>query len=80
VPPPQTTPTRDAVLRLDLTAAALLYGPLLLLGLAAGALRALASRPGVSPRRRRALQAAWVLLLLAGAPVWLVLAAVLRLG
>jgi hypothetical protein len=68
------------VARLDLAAAALLYGPLLLLGLAAGALRALASRPGLPPRRRRALQAAWVLLLLVGAPVWLVLAAVLRIG
>jgi len=68
------------VFRLDLAAAAILYGPLLLLGLAAGALRALASRPGLPPGRRRGLQAAWVLLLLVGAPVWLVLAAVLRVG
>ncbi len=53
--------------------------PLLVLGFAAGALRALAARDGLSPRRRRALQAAWVLALLVGAPVWLFLAAALRL-
>ncbi|MGC4000117.1 MAG: hypothetical protein QM767_22850 [Anaeromyxobacter sp.] len=58
----------------------LLYGPLLALGFAAGALRVLARRPGLAPRRRRSLQAAWVLLLLAGVPLWLVLAAVLRVG
>ncbi len=52
--------------------------PLLVLGFAAGALRALAARDGLSPRRRRALQAAWVLVLLAGVPLWLVLAAALR--
>ncbi len=57
----------------------LVYGPLLLLGFAAGALRTVAQRPGLSPRRRRALQASWVLALLAGVPAWLVLAAVLRL-
>jgi hypothetical protein len=67
------------VLRLDLARAAALFGPLLLLGFAAGILRALALRPGVDAVRRRRLQAAWVLLLLAGAPAWLVLAAVLRL-
>jgi hypothetical protein len=65
--------------RVDLAAAALLYGPLLLLGFAAGALRALAHRPGAPPRRRRTLQASWVLLLLVGAPLWLFLAAALRL-
>jgi len=53
--------------------------PLFLLGFAAGALRALAQRPGTSDRRRRALQAAWVLALLAGAPLWLFLAAALGL-
>lgn len=53
--------------------------PLFLLGFAAGALRALALRPGTSDRRRRALQAAWVLALLAGAPLWLFLAAALGL-
>jgi hypothetical protein len=66
------------VLRLDLARAALLLGPLLLLGFAAGVVRALARRPGQPPRRTRTLQAAWVLLLLVGAPAWLVLAAVLR--
>jgi hypothetical protein len=54
-----------------------LFGPLFLLGVAAGALRALALRPGIPHRRRRALQAAWVLTLLAGAPLWLILAAAL---
>lgn len=67
------------MLRLDLGRAALLFGPLLLVGFAAGVLRALALRADQPPRRRRALQAAWVLLLLAGAPAWLVLSAVLRL-
>lgn len=55
----------------------LLLGPLFVLGFAAGALRMLALRPGVAPRRRRALQAVWVALLLAGAPLWLVLAGAL---
>ena len=57
----------------------LLLFPLLLLGFAAGALRALAARPDLPQRRRRALQAAWVLVLLAGVPLWLVLAATLKL-
>ena len=56
----------------------LVLAPLLVLGFAAGALRALAARPDLPPRRRRALQAAWVLTLLVGAPVWLLLAAALR--
>ncbi len=64
--------------RLDLSAALLAYGPLLALGFAAGGLRAVAHRPGLSPRARRALSAAWVLLLLVGAPLWLFLAAALR--
>ncbi len=64
---------------LDFAPLVLVYGPLLLLGFAAGAARALSRRPGLTPRRRRALQAAWVLVLLAGVPLWLVLAAVLRL-
>ncbi|HET8540659.1 MAG TPA: hypothetical protein VFL83_12390 [Anaeromyxobacter sp.] len=67
------------MLRLDLARAALLLGPLLVLGFAAGVVRALARRPGLDPRRRRRLQAAWVLMLLGGAPLWLVLAAVLRI-
>jgi len=54
-----------------------LFGPLFLLGFGAGALRAVARRPDLPPRRRRALQAGWVLLLLAGGPLWLVLAAVI---
>jgi hypothetical protein len=54
--------------------AVLLYGPLLVLGFAAGALRALARRPALPPRRRRALQALWVLLLLVGAPLWVIAA------
>lgn len=62
---------------LDLRALLLLGVPLLLIGAAAGALRVLAQRPGLPPRRRRALQAGWVLLLLAGVPLWLVAAAAL---
>jgi hypothetical protein len=38
-----------------------------------------AQRAGLPPSRRRTLQALWVLLLLAGAPLWLVLAATLKL-
>ena len=67
------------MLRLDLGRVALLYGPLLLLGFAAGIVRALARRPDLPTPRRRRLQVAWVLLLLVGAPLWLVLAAVLRI-
>jgi hypothetical protein len=58
---------------------AALFAPLLAIGFAAGAIRALALRPGLPRVRRRALQALWVLLLLAGAPLWLVAAAALRL-
>jgi hypothetical protein len=57
----------------------LLFFPLLVLGFAAGALRAVAARPDLPPRRRRLLQAAWVLTLLVGAPLWLFLATALRL-
>jgi hypothetical protein len=67
------------VLDLPLPKLLLLLAPLLALGFAAGALRAVARRPDLPPDRRRGLQAAWVLLLLAGAPLWLVLAAVLRI-
>ena len=56
---------------------ALLLLPLLLLGFSAGAVRAWAGLPTHSPGRRRLLQFAWVALLLAGAPAWLVLAAML---
>lgn len=55
------------------------YGPLLLLGLVAGALRALGQRPGIPASARRAYGIGWVLLLLLGAPAWLFLAATLRL-
>ena len=66
------------MLRLDLRSALLLGVPLLLLGALSGALRVLARQPALPPRRRRALQAGWVVVLLAGVPLWLVLAAVLR--
>jgi len=49
--------------------------PLILLGFTAGAIRAWASLPHHPPSRRRLLQAAWVVMLLVGAPAWLVLAA-----
>jgi hypothetical protein len=58
---------------------AALYGPLLLIGLGSGALRALSLRPGLEPGRRRALTAGWILLLLVGTPLWLFTAATLRL-
>lgn len=54
-----------------------LLAPILVIGFAAGALRAVALRVEAPASRRRGLHAAWVLLLLAGVPLWLVLAAVL---
>jgi hypothetical protein len=65
------------VLHLDLASLALLLGPLLVLGFVAGVVRALAQRPGLAAPSRRRLEVAWVLLLLVGAPVWLVLAVVI---
>jgi hypothetical protein len=56
-----------------------LYGPLLLIGLAAGALRALGQRPGLPDSSRRLYGIGWVLLLLVGTPVWFFLAATLGL-
>jgi hypothetical protein len=53
--------------------------PLLLLGIAAGALRAMADLHHLAPPRRRLLGLAWVLTLLCGAPAWLVVAALLGL-
>jgi hypothetical protein len=53
-----------------------LYLPLLLLGGAAGLVQALARR-SPDPRRRRALDFTWILLLLLGAPAWLFAAAAL---
>jgi len=54
-----------------------LYLPLLLIGAAAGLIHLLARRAR-DPRRRRLYDIAWILLLLAGAPVWLFVAAALR--
>ncbi|HEX9052465.1 MAG TPA: hypothetical protein VF841_18205 [Anaeromyxobacter sp.] len=65
------------MLRLELSRVALLLGPLLAIGFLAGVVRALAQRPGVSPDRRRRLEIVWVLMLLVGAPIWLVLAVVI---
>jgi hypothetical protein len=56
---------------------ALLLAPLFVVGAAAGALRGLSLRAPADGSRRRRLSAGWVLLLLAAAPLWLVLAAVL---
>ncbi len=56
---------------------ALLLGPLLVLGFVAGVIRAFAQRPGLAPPTRRVLGIAWVLLLMLGAPIWLVLAVVI---
>lgn len=61
------------------TSLLLVLAPLLAIGFGAGALRALALRPDLPSRRRRALSAGWVLLLLVGAPLWLLAAAALRL-
>ncbi len=55
------------------------YGPLLLIGLAAGALRAFARRTDLPERTRRAYGIGWVLLILLGTPFWLFVAATLRL-
>lgn len=58
---------------------AALYGPLLLIGLASGALRALSLRPGLEPARRRRFTVAWIVLLLLGTPLWLFTAATMGL-
>lgn len=55
-----------------------LYLPLLLIGALAGLVHALGRR-SPDPRRRRALDLAWILLLLLGAPAWLLAAAALGL-
>jgi hypothetical protein len=55
------------------------YGPLLLIGLIAGGLRALGQRPGIPASARRSYGIGWVLLLLVGTPVWFFLAATLGL-
>lgn len=58
---------------------AVLLVPLFLVGTTAGFLRGLALRAPPGSPRQRTLSAAWVLLLLGATPLWLVLAAVLRL-
>ena len=58
---------------------ALLYGPLLLLGFAAGTLWALSHRPGLPARSRRICSVLWIVTLLAGAPLWLLFAATVGL-
>ena len=55
------------------------YGPLLLIGLASGALRAMGQRPGLATPTRRTFGILWVLLLLLGVPFWLFAAATLGL-
>ena len=55
------------------------YGPLVLVGFAAGGLWALSHRPGLSPRARRICAVLWVVTLLAGAPLWLFFAATVGL-
>ncbi len=57
----------------------LLFGPLLVVGFAAGLLRALARHPGLPEKRRRLFGALWVVTLLVGAPLWLFLAVTLGL-
>ncbi len=53
-----------------------LWGPLLVLGGVAGLLHALA-RASPDPRTRRLYDALWIAVLLAGAPLWLFVAAAL---
>ncbi len=53
-----------------------LYLPLLLIGAAAGCVHMLGRR-SADPRRRRLYDIFWILILLAGAPVWLFVAAAL---
>jgi hypothetical protein len=53
-----------------------LYVPLFLVGVAAGVVHLLGRRSR-DPRRRRVLDITWILILLAGAPLWLILAAAL---
>ena len=53
-----------------------LYLPLFLIGVAAGLVHLLGRRSR-DPKRRRLLDIVWILILLAGAPLWLFLAAAL---
>jgi hypothetical protein len=63
----------------DLARLSLLVAPLFVIGAGAGVLRGLALRAPPGTRSGRTLGAAWVLLLLVATPLWLILAAVLRL-
>ena len=56
----------------------LAFAPLAVLGIGAGVLQTLARR-ATDPRRRRAYGVAWILALVAGAPLWLFAAAALGL-
>jgi hypothetical protein len=53
-----------------------IYLPLVLLGAVAGVVNVLGRR-SPDPRRRRLCDIVWILILLAGAPVWLFVAAAL---
>ena len=53
----------------------LLLAGFLAVGTASAAVYARATRPGTEPRRRRLLGILWILILLAGGPLWLVVAA-----
>ncbi len=63
-------------MRSSLAQALRLYLPLFLLGIAAGFVH-LVGRRSREPRRRRLLDIVWILILLAGAPLWLFVAAAL---
>jgi hypothetical protein len=58
-------------------ASLVLLGPFALLGAVAGTLYLLSRRPGLPAQTRRLLGALWVLVLLAGGPLWLLLWAAL---
>jgi hypothetical protein len=53
----------------------LLLSGFLAIGTASAAIYARSSRPGLGPRRRRILGLLWIVVLLAGGPLWMVVAA-----
>ena len=55
-----------------------LYGPLAVIGFVAAVLRAWSLR-AADPKRKRLFNAAWILLILVGGPIWIFLAATLGL-
>ena len=63
------------LLRWEPKSLAFFLGPLLVVGLVAGALFALSLRPGLDGRTRRAYTVLWIVTLLLGAPAWLFFAA-----